>query len=595
MNALALLFSQPWVDRLGWTLIHFLWQGALTAALYAAARSWITRGSGANARYALACTTLAVMVVLPLVTFTSIQQSGSAQLSASVPQKTDSALSQATAASTLVSRQAGPVSWLTQLLPTVVLVWLSGAIVFWIRLAGGWLLATRLRSKSVRPAPAEWQSLLSRLKDRVGVNRPIQLLVSAAVQVPTVIGWLRPVVLMPMGVLTGLPSEHVEMLIIHELAHIRRHDYLVNILQGIAEALLFYHPAVWWISAQIRHERELCCDDVVVRVSGDVLTYARALTELESSRKAYLKTALAADGGSLTHRIARLLGQSQQEGRAVSGSEVIMKAVMIGLIVGLAVAATQAQTPGNSQANDNLNEGIRAFRETRYESATAYFREAMRLDPNLIQAELYLGRTYARRYVPRNGTQDNQDYAVNAINAFQDVLKKDANNIGAVTGLAEMYQNSNQLQKARELYIRASQLEPLKAPAFYAIGAIDWILAYDKQQPLTPDDKAQLIEDGLHQVDIALALDPNYEDAMTYKNLLLREKAMQTSEATEKSKLIAQADQWFNKALETRRKNQSQAQSTLTGVAGGPTGRVSDDFVAPPPPPPPPPPPTGAR
>jgi beta-lactamase regulating signal transducer with metallopeptidase domain len=170
----------------------------------------------------------------------------------------------------------------------IVLVWLSGAVVFWVRLAGGWLLATRLRS-TVGPAPADWQSVLNRLKASVGVYRPIRLLVSVAVQFPTVIVWLRPVVLMPIGACTGLPAEHVEMLIIHELAHIRRHDYLVNMLQGIAEALLFYHPAVWWISGQIRHERELCCGDFVVRVTGDVLTYARALTELESSRKVYLK------------------------------------------------------------------------------------------------------------------------------------------------------------------------------------------------------------------------------------------------------------------------------------------------------------------
>jgi hypothetical protein len=137
-------------------------------------------------------------------------------------------------------------------------------------------------------------------------------------------------------------------------------------------------------------------------------------------------------------------------------------------------------------------------------------------------------------------------------------------------------------------------LEPLKPAAFYAIGAIDWILAYDKQNPATPEEKTQLIEEGLHQLDIALALDPNYEDAMTYKNLLLREKAILASDATEKSKLIAEADQWFNKALETRRKR-TQAQGTLSGLPVSPIGRVADDFVAPPPPPPPPPPPDVRR
>jgi len=105
----------------------------------------------------------------------------------------------------------------------------------------------------------------------------VRLLISALVQVPTVIGWLRPVVLVPVGALSGLPAEYLEALLLHELAHVRRHDYLVNILQSVAEALLFYHPAVWWVSGHIRAERELCCDDVAVAVSGDALTYARAL------------------------------------------------------------------------------------------------------------------------------------------------------------------------------------------------------------------------------------------------------------------------------------------------------------------------------
>jgi uncharacterized protein (TIGR03435 family) len=137
------------------------------------------------------------------------------------------------------------------------------------------------------------------------------LLVSALVQVPTVVGWLRPVVLVPVGALGGLPAAHLEALLLHELAHIRRHDYLINILQSVAESLLFYHPAVWWVSGHIRAEREQCCDDVAVSISGDAITYARALAQLESYRPAHLSAAIAANGGSLANRIARLLGQSR--------------------------------------------------------------------------------------------------------------------------------------------------------------------------------------------------------------------------------------------------------------------------------------------
>jgi beta-lactamase regulating signal transducer with metallopeptidase domain len=136
----------------------------------------------------------------------------------------------------------------------------------------------------------------------------VGLRVSAMVQSPVVIGAWRPLVLVPVGMLTGLPAAQVEALLMHELAHIRRHDYLVNLLQSVAEALLFYHPAVWWVSSQIRKERECCCDDAAVAVSGDVMEYVNALAELASSRPMRL-AAVAANGGSLADRIARLLGE----------------------------------------------------------------------------------------------------------------------------------------------------------------------------------------------------------------------------------------------------------------------------------------------
>jgi uncharacterized protein (TIGR03435 family) len=157
----------------------------------------------------------------------------------------------------------------------------------------------------------------------------VRLLVSALVQVPTVVGWLRPVILVPVGALGGLPAEQLEALLRHELAHIRRHDYLVNILQSVAEALLFYHPAVWWVSGHIRAERELCCDDVAVSVSGDALTYARALVQLESYRPAHLGAAVAANGGSLADRIARLLGQSRPSVRTSLGPGVLAVAILL--------------------------------------------------------------------------------------------------------------------------------------------------------------------------------------------------------------------------------------------------------------------------
>ncbi len=191
-----------------------------------------------------------------------------------------------------------------------------------------------MKSRQTRPAPPEWQQTLNRLS-----KRSVQLLISPLIQVPTVIGWLRPVVLFPVGALAGVPSEHIEALLAHELAHIRRHDYLINILQSIAEATLFYHPAVWWISRNIRTERENCCDDIAVAITGDPLTYAQALTNLESHRPAHLTPALAANGGSLKQRIARLLGVTSHR---TTGSGGIATALIL-LLATYGVLAVRAQ------------------------------------------------------------------------------------------------------------------------------------------------------------------------------------------------------------------------------------------------------------
>jgi uncharacterized protein (TIGR03435 family) len=343
MNAMEILASQPWVERFGMTLLHFLWEGLVIAILYAAARL-MARTSSPQTRYLLACAALGAMLAAPLVTWELMRPADASpeamyriRSTPATASTTDVAAPGSlsdTVRATVFGVQPEP------LLLYVVLVWFAGAMVLWVRLAGGWMVAARMRSMLVRRAPPEWQQSLKELGERIGVSRPVRLLVSALVQVPTVVGWLRPVVLVPAGALGGLSAEHMEALLLHELAHIRRHDYLMNILQSVAESLLFYHPAVWWISGHIRTERELCCDDTAVSISGDALTYARALATLESHRPAYLNAAIAANGGSLRNRIARLLGRPPQVARTGLGPGVIAVAGLLAVAVyGLAQSA----------------------------------------------------------------------------------------------------------------------------------------------------------------------------------------------------------------------------------------------------------------
>jgi uncharacterized protein (TIGR03435 family) len=340
MNALQLLAAQAGVPRLGSTLLHFLWQGVGIAAVYAAARRQAAK-SVPNVRYLLGCAAMAAMAAAPLVTWWVLGPPAT-----DIPTTVPAAVFSPTATAVARSLQGGfavgmPGAAAAPFLSWVVAIWLAGATALWVRLMGGWIVAARLRSRSVRPAPAVWQQTLDRLKARMRVPGPVRLLLSPLVEAPAVVGWLRPVVLTPVGALVGLPAEQMEALLLHELAHIRRYDYLVNMLQSAVEALLFYHPAVWWVSGHMRTERELCCDDAAVSASGDALVYARALAELDSVCPPVV---MAANGGSLAHRIGRLIGHPRSAPRRFSGTGLAAAAVLP-VIAAVAVFGQPASRP----------------------------------------------------------------------------------------------------------------------------------------------------------------------------------------------------------------------------------------------------------
>jgi uncharacterized protein involved in exopolysaccharide biosynthesis len=183
-------------------------------------------------------------------------------------------------------------------------------------LARGCLWVRRLRRRGTERVEQAWLEIVDDLRLRLGISRPVRLFKSALVEVPTVIGWMRPVILLPASALTGLTPEQLEAILAHELAHVRRVDYLVNACQCVLETLMFYHPAVWWISRCIREEREQCCDDLVVQVCTNRLAYARALAVLAESGHGLQELAFAASGAPLLARIRRLVGAGGETGPA---------------------------------------------------------------------------------------------------------------------------------------------------------------------------------------------------------------------------------------------------------------------------------------
>ncbi|HKO02912.1 MAG TPA: M56 family metallopeptidase, partial [Thermoanaerobaculia bacterium] len=321
MNA---LLDSPVAQAIGWALLHLLWQGALVAGILAASLA-LLKNRGANVRYIVSCAALALLIALPIATAWSayetplpLEPETAAPMFSRVVGEllVTPATSQPAADVTFVERAQQFARGAKTYIPQIVLVWLIGVAFLSLRLMYGWLEARRLARDGATTASPDWQRALARIADAMQLHRAVTLLESAKVEVPTVIGWLRPIVLMPAATLAGLSREQLEMVLAHELAHIRRNDFFVNLLQTVVETLMFYHPAVWWISRSVRIEREHCCDDLAIAVCGNPLQYARALTRLEELRAVETGLAVAANGGSLLSRVRRLVVQKESTGGA---------------------------------------------------------------------------------------------------------------------------------------------------------------------------------------------------------------------------------------------------------------------------------------
>ena len=299
-----------WIPVVGWALMHFVWQGIVLAVVTGVVLG-ASRQRSANTRYLVACVGLVVMVVAPVVTVGVLWSASGPLPDAAVA--TPSAAPE-TAAVGLVSGaddhqfvSAHPWDLANTVLPSMVFIWLGGVLLLTTRLAGGLWRVRHLRLRSMAQAASSWQAVADRVATRLGLRAVVRVVESRLVDTPTVVGWLRPVILLPIAAVTNLSPAQVEAVLAHELAHVRRHDYIVNVVQALAETLLFYHPAVWWVSRRIRTEREHCCDDVAVAICDDRVTYATALAELEAGRARGISLALAASRGPLLGRVRRVL------------------------------------------------------------------------------------------------------------------------------------------------------------------------------------------------------------------------------------------------------------------------------------------------
>ncbi len=352
------------LQSLGWALVHLLWQGTLVAGVLALALLLVGR-KAARARYGLACGALVLMLAIPVFTgWSHYAAARAAQVEASASSGVAPTVepvrpgvhrtprpAQAAVAGTDSTLEAA-LTFAGAHMPWLVLAWGLGVMACSLRLLGGWLKLRRL-VRAALAAPAEWQQRMDALAARLGLPRAVRLLQSTELDVPAAMGWLKPVVLLPVTTLSGLSPKQLEMILAHELAHIRRHDFAINLLQTLLETLLFYHPAVWWVSHVIRVERENCCDDIAVGASSSPVAYARALTALETLRVTPMEVgpsaalAPSALGGSLPERVRRLVAApgARCSSRWVAGASVLTLVSSVAVAAPLAVLALPAEPP----------------------------------------------------------------------------------------------------------------------------------------------------------------------------------------------------------------------------------------------------------
>lgn len=330
MDTLLYLLELPIVDRLGWTLLHFLWQGTLIWLLCLLVLK-TSLGRKPQSAYRVCILGLTLCAVCPVLTFLSVEplkiepssveaaepsvaestkpkahaQPFFASESTFVPEASHSTTPEHPAKKTPWGETLG--IWVAPYLPWLVFVWFAGASLSSTRLLCNWIEVKGFIRRARKPVNSGWIEKLQQLCPSMGIEKAVRLIESSELSVPIVVGALRPAILVPVGFLTRMEPAMVEAILLHELAHIRRHDYVVNLLQAVLRALFFYHPAVWWLDRMTCQVREFCCDDMAAKAIQDPQLYARALEGLAQKQSAH-GLAPAANDGSLVSRIRVILG-----------------------------------------------------------------------------------------------------------------------------------------------------------------------------------------------------------------------------------------------------------------------------------------------
>lgn len=304
-------------NKVGWVCLHSIWQGVIVACVLAICLRLIPRNSyvALNARYLIATLSLVALPILAIATYVSIELE-------TLDARTEAAaVAVAPKAETLVPGVNVPlvleriVSTVEPWLPWASLIWVIGVTIAAMRIAIGWITIRWIVQRAQPPTDDNWQICVQKISQAIGVRTMVKVLISTDISTPAIFGLIKPVILWPAWALIGISPSMIDAIITHELAHVKRYDMVVNALQLCIEVLFFHHPAAWWISAQVRSEREHCADELAIRAMesaniGSRVLYARSLLTLEETRN-ISAFAMGATGGKLIHRVRRIAGMDQ--------------------------------------------------------------------------------------------------------------------------------------------------------------------------------------------------------------------------------------------------------------------------------------------
>jgi bla regulator protein BlaR1 len=343
MDALPLILASA--HLIGWTLVHFVWQGVLLGLVYAAVRAVLPRG---EARYRFGMAMLIALALCPLLTVWRMLEAPSSMVLTAGTMVSSSAISDGVASGSTWTWDSG----LDAALPWLVLAWSLGVLLLSLRAWRQWRgLKALVRMAEQLPV---WQVRVNDMAKHFGLRRRVTVLCSKVIATPALVGWMRPVILLPMAVACSFPLAQVELILAHELAHLRRWDPLANLFQVVLETIYFYHPVVHWISRDVRNEREICSDELALSISGgDRHEFVAALAELGELRERHGSLLLAASGGVLLDRVQHMVVPIQEATRARTPARFV--AVLLGAVL---VSLTLRLEWKQAQLQRNLTDSI---------------------------------------------------------------------------------------------------------------------------------------------------------------------------------------------------------------------------------------------